>query len=224
VSKLLAFFGGIYYINSVNFINIINFEGELMKTIQEERMRGYFLSAAKELIRGEGLEVVSTRNVAARAGYSYATLYNYFKDIRDLIFSSVEDFMSECREFVAKEVPGTVSGEKALIAISIGYTKFFVQYPGIFDLFYQEKANRIGTTKSNLRAIDTLFDSLVEHEWNVLKNQKKSTDQAIARTQEFHKLALHGLVMFYLNSRIDVSYRDLMKQVDEITRFAIKTL
>ncbi len=121
-----------------------------MKAIQEERMKGYFLTSAKELIRGEGLRVVSTRNVAERAGYSYVTLYNYFKDIRDLIFSCVEDFMEECREFVAKEVHGTVSGEKALIAISCGYAKFFVQYPGIFDLFYQERTNQIATAKSNV--------------------------------------------------------------------------
>lgn len=195
-----------------------------MKAIQEERMKGYFLTATKELIRGEGLKVVSTRNVAERAGYSYATLYNYFKDIRDLIFSCVEDFMAECREFVAKEVPNTVSGEKGLIAISNSYTRFFVQYPGIFDLFYQEKTNQISTAKSNLGALDAFFDSLVEHEWKVIKNQKKSTDKAIARARELHKLALHGLLMFYLNNRTHSDYKEVMNQVGEITRFAIKTL
>jgi len=195
-----------------------------MKAIQEERMKGYFLTAAKELIRGEGLGVVSTRNVAERAGYSYATLYNYFKDIRDLIFSCVEDFMDECREFVTKEVDGTVSGDKALIAISCGYAKFFVQYPGIFDLFYQERTNQIATAKSDVRAIDTFFDSLVEREWKVLKNQKGTTDKAIARVQEFHKLALHGLLMFYLNNRTNGSYEEFMNHVGEITRFAMKML
>lgn len=198
--------------------------GVPMKAIQEERMKGYFLTAAKELIRGEGLKVVSTRNVAERAGYSYATLYNYFKDIRDLIFSCVEDFMAECREFITKEIPSTVSGDRALIAISNSYTKFFVQYPGIFDLFFQEKANQISTAKSNLGAIDALFDSLVDHEWKVLKNQKKSTDRAIAKAQEFHKLALHGLLMLYLNNRTNDDYEEIMNQVGEITRFAIKTL
>jgi len=192
-----------------------------MKTIQEERMKGYFITAAKELIRGEGLAVVSTRNVAERAGYSYATLYNYFKDIRDLIFSCVEGFMAECREFVAKEVPEAVSGEKALIAASRGYAKFFVQYPGIFDLFYQKKANQISTATSNLEAIETFFDSLVDREWKTIKAQKKVTDKAIAKAKEFHKLALHGLFVFYLNNRSNVEYKDLMNDVGEITRFAV---
>ena len=72
------------YINTVNNLNTssIYIKGNAMNIIQEERIRKYFIDAAKELIRGEGLSVVTARNVAERAGYSYATLYNYFKDIR----------------------------------------------------------------------------------------------------------------------------------------------
>jgi AcrR family transcriptional regulator len=195
-----------------------------MNAIQEERMKGYFLSAAKELIRGEGLVVISARNVAERAGYSYATLYNYFKDIRDLIFSCVEDFMAECREFVTKDVSGTVSGEKALIAISNSYAKFFIQYPGIFDLFFQEKANKISTAKSNLNAIDAFFDSLVEQQWKVIIDQKKGANKTFSQAQKFHKLALHGMLMFYLNNRTTCEYKELMNQVSEATRYAIKSL
>jgi AcrR family transcriptional regulator len=187
-------------------------------------MKSYFLNAAKELIRGEGLEVVSTRNVAERAGYSYATLYNYFKDIRDLIFSCVEDFMAECRVFVAKEVPSAVSGEKALIAVSNGYAKFFVQYPGIFDLFFQERANKISTAKSNLNAIDAFFDSIVEQKWKVILDQKKGANKGYSQAREFHKLALHGILMFYLNNRTNCDYKALMNQICEVTQFAIKTL
>jgi AcrR family transcriptional regulator len=205
-------------------MNTIIRNGDHMKAIQEERMKGYFLAATQELIRGEGLRVVSARNVAERAGYSYATLYNYFKDIRDLIFSCVEDFMAEAREFVQKEVPGSLTGEKALHAISKSYTKFFVQYPGIFELFYQEKVNRIATTKSNLSAIDKFFDSLTQQDWQLLRKQKKCTEAALGEAQEFHKLALHGLVLFYLNSRTKNDYKELMNQVGEMTRFAIKTL
>lgn len=71
------------------------------RQIQEERIKTYFLDAAKNLLRAEGLKGVSVRNVAYRAGYSYATLYNYFKDINDLLFRCVEDFCQEVGDFVA---------------------------------------------------------------------------------------------------------------------------
>ena len=40
------------------------------RQIQEERIKTYFLDAAKNLLRAEGLKGVSVRNVAYRAGYS----------------------------------------------------------------------------------------------------------------------------------------------------------
>ena len=51
------------------------------KIIQEQRIKGYVIQAAKEILKGEGLKSISVRNIADQAGYSYATLYNYFKDI-----------------------------------------------------------------------------------------------------------------------------------------------
>ena len=54
------------------------------KELQEQRMKGYFLQATKDMLKSEGLKSVNVRAIADRAGYSYATLYNYFKDINDL--------------------------------------------------------------------------------------------------------------------------------------------
>ncbi len=195
-----------------------------MNSIQEERMKGYFLNAAKELIRGEGLEVVSTRNVAERAGYSYATLYNYFKDIRDLIFSCVEDFMGECREFVQKETANGQSGEKALMALSTSYAKFFIQYPGIFDLLFQEKANQISTSASKLESVSRLFNSLVEKEWETIGKKRKRSEKDISHAMEMHTLALHGLLMLYINKRVSDDCRALMEKIHELTQGSVATL
>ncbi|MFP4415976.1 MAG: TetR/AcrR family transcriptional regulator [Chitinispirillaceae bacterium] len=192
-----------------------------MKAVQEKRMRGYFISAAKELIRGEGLEVVSARNVAQRAGYSYATLYNYFKDIRDLIFSCVQDFMEECRMFVLKDMAQTDSATEALIAISASYARFFIHYPGIFDLFYQTRATQISTPSSNFEAIYLLFDSLVAEQWQTIGTERKSTISTTEKAQRYHKLALHGLMAFYLNGRINNDYMELTSRIEEVTRSSI---
>lgn len=44
-----------------------------------------FIEAAKEIINEKGIDSVSIRNVASRAGYSSATMYLYFDDISQLI-------------------------------------------------------------------------------------------------------------------------------------------
>ena len=38
------------------------------KEIQEQRIKGYFIEAAKEMLKGEGLKSISVRNIAERAG------------------------------------------------------------------------------------------------------------------------------------------------------------
>ncbi len=194
-----------------------------MNAIQEERVKGYFLTAAKELIRGEGLEVVSARNVAERAGYSYATLYNYFKDIRELVFSCVEDFMKECSEFVVKDL-GKATGEKALMIITSNYVKFFIQYPGIFDLFYQEKVNQIATQSSNVNSIDLFFNKLADQCWQEIKGLGKQNDNSISLAQEYHKLAINGLLMLYLNRRKDMGFKEFMKKVEELTVYSVNSV
>lgn len=56
------------------------------KERQRKRMMLYFIDAADELIHEEGFEGVTLRNVADRAGYNSATIYNYFENLDHLIF------------------------------------------------------------------------------------------------------------------------------------------
>ncbi len=191
-----------------------------MNEIQEERVRGYFIAAAKDLIRGEGLVVVSARNVAERAGYSYATLYNYFKDIRDLIFSCVEDFLGECRSFVMNSASTVPNGKEHLMSVVSGYCNFFIQYPGIFDLLFHQKASTIATPQSQLSKIADFFSELTAADWQAIEagsSDRNST--SIARKSHFY--AIHGLLLLYLNNRQIMDYGQVMQNVKELTEGAI---
>lgn len=185
-----------------------------MNEVREERVKGYFLSAAKDLIRGEGLDVVSARNVAERAGYSYATLYNYFNDIRDLIFSCVEDFLDECRVFVLNSASKAPAGKEHLIAVSSGYCNFFIQYPGIFDLLFHRKVSAITTAQSKIEKIADFLPGLIANDWSVigkgkdLKNEKKSVEAFV--------YAIHGLLLMYLNNRQVMEYSQVMEKVEKL--------
>jgi AcrR family transcriptional regulator len=189
-----------------------------MNEIQEKRMRGYFITAAKDLIRGEGLVVVSARNVAERAGFSYATLYNYFKDIRDLIFCCVEDFLDECRDFVVKSAECAEKGKEHLKAVTCGYCNFFIQYPGIFDLLFHQKASSISTADSKFEKIAGFFKDMTIEDWQMIAGRSSgSTDSDILKKQKYHSLAVHGLLLLYLNNREASDYGRIMQTVKELS-------
>ncbi len=177
------------------------------KEIREERIKGYFITAAMEIIRAEGLQAASARTIAERAGYSYATIYNYFKDIRDLIFSSVELFMDECRNFVKDSSNTELSGQEQLQDIGRCYGRFFVQYPAIFTLLFTENPANIGAKGSNYNKVENLFDSIVE----TVSEEKYDSSQFTN-----YKYALHGLLLFALTRKAVVDYKELMAGIDDL--------
>jgi AcrR family transcriptional regulator len=185
------------------------------KQIQEERMRSYFITAASELIRAEGLVVASARNIADKAGYSYATLYNYFKDTKDLIFNCVEDFLAECKTFVAENTPENVCARNRIIAGSVSYAKYFVQYPGIFDVFYTQKLSDISTKNSKISQISSLFDDILENDWVRLQKERHYTTARLAHIRSTYRMAIHGLLQLYLHRRLNMEYKTMLAEIEK---------
>ena len=55
------------------------------RELQKKRTILYFIQAAEELIAEKGQDNITVREVANRAVYNIATLYNYFENINHLI-------------------------------------------------------------------------------------------------------------------------------------------
>lgn len=190
------------------------------KSIQEERMRGYFIEATKKTLRGEGLKSVNVRNVAKEAGYSYATLYNYFHDIKDLVFECVKDFQEECEQFVKQETTSSKRGLPKIKTITKSYVKYFVQYPGIFELFFLESINDLGQKKPTVNLVYTLLDHLCQDEWTYCLNENIYSKEVIELKKELLKNTLVGALLFYINRHIPSGYSDFVllinRQIDLI--------
>lgn len=54
--------------------------------MKRKRVMMYFINAADELIKEKGIGNITLREVASRAGYNSATIYNYFENLDHLIF------------------------------------------------------------------------------------------------------------------------------------------
>ncbi|MBI9072912.1 MAG: TetR/AcrR family transcriptional regulator [Melioribacteraceae bacterium] len=192
------------------------------KEIQEQRMKEYFIHATKDILKGEGLKSISVRNIAERAGYSYATLYNYFKDIKDLIFECVVDFQEECEEFIYKETKKTPAGAEKIKAISKAYIKYFIQYPGIFELFFLERTSDFSGKKKTSELVYNFYDKVCEEEWNnCIKNKILKEDEANQKKTVL-KNTIAGLLLFYNNRTQPKTYKAFSEMTDAQIDFIIK--
>jgi AcrR family transcriptional regulator len=188
------------------------------KEIQEERMRRYFIDAAKEILRSEGLKSISVRNIADRAGYSYATLYNYFRDVKDLIFECVKDFQEECNVFISSNIPNSQSGKEQIRGITLQYIRYFLEYPGIFDLFFLEKLNDINSKKGTHQVITNFLEDLCGEAWLVaVANGDFSESEANFKKQQLLYITT-GLLLVYHNRRIPDTYAEFMERAENQLR------
>jgi len=192
------------------------------KIIQEKRMRGYFIQAAKEILKGEGLDSISVRNIADQAGYSYATLYNYFRDVKDLIFECIKDFQEECEEIVLKETKNTPRGVEKIKDITRSYVRYFVEYPGVFELFFLERITDIEHKQSTSELICSFLDRLCDEEWKYCVKEEIVSIGAAEKMRSILKYQVPGMLLFYLNRRNPAEYKDFLNLVDRQLEKIIK--
>ena len=178
--------------------------------LKEERTKGYFIEATKEILKGEGSKALSVRNIAERAGYSYATLYNYFKDQTELISLSLLDFKDECRDAINQNIRKSNPGKTEIKAIVIGYINYFVQYPGVFDLFYIEK---LASKKVNDQ-VAVFLDSLCDEDWKFLVSNVTYSREEVEAKRKTLNNAVIGLLVSYLKRSTPNDYKDFLKDVD----------
>ncbi|QXE01634.1 TetR/AcrR family transcriptional regulator [Terribacillus sp. DMT04] len=106
------------------------------KEIQKSRMWKYFVEATADIIREEGLEKVTIRKVADRAGYNSATLYNYFNDLSHLKFFAS---MTLLKEYTDEVVVYMSRSDKPLEKYLLAWECFCIysfRYPKLFDAVF----------------------------------------------------------------------------------------
>ncbi len=169
------------------------------RNIKEERTKKFFVDAAKEIIKGEGLAALNVRNIAERAAYSPATLYVYFKDLNNLINECIDSFIDELSTFI---IANYNNNDKDFYQQYYSlYIKYFIQYTGIFQLLFIE-------TNSIFRKNTDLIDKLILIP-KIIKPKYK-----IEEDQYFY--IINGLLLLYLNRNYPISYNEFMSKVQNI--------
>jgi AcrR family transcriptional regulator len=185
------------------------------KEIQEQRMRGYFMQATKELLKGEGLKSLNVRAIADQAGYSFATLYNYFKDVKELVFLCVNDFQDECSSEIKLKVKKVPQGTERIKAIATAYMLYFVQYPSVFNLFFIEKLGDIGQKQPTSELIFTFLDRLCAEDWEYCIKNQNADENEIALIKQELNYAAAGMLLFYMNRIQPANYAEFIKIADK---------
>ncbi len=109
------------------------------RTYHHGNLRPALLEAGVALLEKRGLEGLSLRQVAARAGVSHAAPAHYFPSLKHLLtalaaigFERFDAAMRRERDAAGK------SADQQLQAAAVGYAKFATQNPGLFRLMFSK--------------------------------------------------------------------------------------
>ncbi len=109
------------------------------KEKEKREMRELILSTATNLFIGQGYERVSMRNIAEAMEYSPATIYLYFKDKNELLYTlSEEGFRKFFAAFGA--LPSDGDPLQRLKMLGEIYIRFALENPVYYDLMFIMRA------------------------------------------------------------------------------------
>lgn len=100
------------------------------------KVRQAFIDTGRRLIGEEGAENVSLRRIAAEAGYSPGTIYQYFRDHRELLFAIREFDMDAATDTIEQFGAGEMDPPKRLRKLFVGSVKYWVSHLDDFELLF----------------------------------------------------------------------------------------
>ncbi len=108
-----------------------------------------------------------------------------------------------------------------MIKILKAYINYFIQYPGIYELFFLERTG-MGIKKNTVQVIFTLLDNLCKEQWaSCIKNSHFNSIQVIFIKEQL-KYSVTGLLLFYINRKHPETYNDFILLCEKQINYMLK--
>jgi len=104
------------------------------------RARAALVAAATDIVIASGIEALTVRAVADRAGYSVASLYNHVDGIPGLLAGARQSIEGSLVAALAPGLDHSPQTPDELAAIFVDYATFFCERPHAFDLLFGSSA------------------------------------------------------------------------------------
>ncbi|HEX9166198.1 MAG TPA: TetR/AcrR family transcriptional regulator [Gemmatimonadales bacterium] len=117
------------------------------------QVRHAILAAAGAVFLEVGLEALSMRKVAERAGYTATTLYRYFTDKDDLVFAMTSEGLVA---FTAALREGRDAGNDPLSQIEglgVAYVRFGLDHPALYRLLFIQRPDFLGRSRGDIQTL-----------------------------------------------------------------------
>lgn len=111
------------------------------RIIKKHRSMSYFIDAAAKIMDEEGIEFITIRKVSDLAGYNSATLYNYFKNLDELILYASVSHLKEYILDLPNYLKDITDGIQQYYKIWECFLKHSFLHPEIYNIVFFGKCS-----------------------------------------------------------------------------------
>ncbi|MEE4422758.1 TetR/AcrR family transcriptional regulator [Streptomyces bugieae] len=129
---------------------------------QDEGLRARLVEAGVELVAGEGVQALSLREIARRAGVSHGAPRRYFPTHLDLLSAIARRGFADLAARTAEVLDGDDASPRArLTSLARTYLDFALSERGMYELMFRHdllESNRLGLRDTSLPLFQVLVD------------------------------------------------------------------
>lgn len=187
------------------------------RDIKSQRVKSYFIQAAKQIIIDEGVENISVRKVAENSGYTFASIYNYFKDVNELLHDVKTEMIFDVANYLKNKMPEKIVDINSIKKIHHIYIDYYIERPHVFRFFYSCK---LDSEKAKPYDMPNF-----ENDWRtfyyglVLNGTIKENDVPIVAKTIIY--SMHGILALYFSDN-GLATEDIYMEVDQIIDYLLK--
>ena len=172
-------------------------------------LRRIVLDASLNLIEEQGLEALSMREVARRAGVSHQAPYHHFGDREGILAAIATEGFTLMHAAMTQAVADLTDPVERLNAIGRAYVAFAVRYPGHFTIMFRSELVSITRHEELHTRAETTFNLVksIVAEVAKLRGAKDPEPLVIASWA-----LVHGVSTLLLEGKLDRHYGTTDKQ------------
>lgn len=186
----------------------------IMKLNKRDRVSKLFIDIAKEMILKDGIQSVSVRKIADEAGYSYATIYNYFDDLSALLWAVKKDMIQDLIEWM-KDI--NISDLDGIKNVFHRYIEYYITYPNVFKFFY------FYTLDVSIDEIENEFNfnQLWNSTFSVIMDEYQLTIKDIEVISKCLIYSIHGILTLHFSQNGSTNIHSICSEIDQIIDYCI---
>ncbi|MBI9048136.1 MAG: TetR/AcrR family transcriptional regulator [Anaerolineaceae bacterium] len=187
---------------------------------KSERVKHFFAETAKQMILDEGVGSVSVRKTAAKAGYSYATIYNHFENIDELLWYARELLIVDVADYIQKNNAGEVTRIEDVKAMFRSYVNCFIENPNVYHFFYFHKLEKSHKKRRALTEGEGYQDQFMKP-FQFLMQSGKYTMEEVALIGQTILYTSQGLLTLFISDNDQLTKDDLYKNLNDVIDYLL---